>query len=342
MESIQKFVEEATQPKGRLHEIYLRNFRELVKLIPMVGSLIDANVFGAIADRNLNERLVKLEDACARALLESDSSLLKAEIASINGQFAVLVLTNLQEFRDWAEGSLNGLAASVKQLSEATTALRPHPSFRFVTISGASAVGKDCLLDYIAHNRCKTARRIEMLRKFTTREPRPVDSKYYDFVTDEEFDLLERSGGVLFPYYKRGFRYGFDKAHFAELAEEDCHAFCVFTSFSTFPSDRQVLRDKGVYHIAILLEASEECLILRSNARLLKPDDLERRKESISHDLGFLRENSKFRAMNFDVIINNSDKYSKEESYNRLVTKIGLQEMTLDLDEGVVEGACDR
>ena len=76
-----------------------------------------------------------------------------------------------------------------------------------------SAVGKDCILDLILHRSSKVKIPVEALTKFTTRHKRIVDSKYYDFVSEEQFDLLEKSGQIIFPYYKRGARYGFDRGY---------------------------------------------------------------------------------------------------------------------------------
>jgi guanylate kinase len=333
MEHILKYIEEATQPSGRYYDFYMKNFRELVKLIPVVGSFVDAHTLGAIVDNNLKQRLENLENACQKALKESNESLIATEIANINGIFAVIFLTNLQDLQEQANRSLDEITKSIRRFSDESLKFSHNQNFKFITISGASATGKDCLLDYVSHYRDKTNRKIEMLRKFTTREPRVVDAKYYDFVTEGGFDLIQKSGNVLFPYYKRGFRYGFDRTHFYELAREDCFAFCVFTNFRTFASDKQHLSESGVNHFAILLEASQECLMIRSEARLLKRVDLQKRKKSITDDLEFLQENINFVSENFDLRINNSDKFSKEESYNKLVNGIGLKEMALDLEE---------
>ena len=332
MKNIRKYINEVVTNSGKYHDFYLLHFREMIKLIPVVGSWIDAVTIGATIDANLQERLEVLEESCKKALEASDKTTLESEIASINGAFAVIAITNLDDISKRIENALGEISNSLKLLSDNSQEVRPHKNFKFVTISGASAVGKDCLLDFILSQQPKTNAKLELLRKFTTRDKRNTDSRYYDFVTDKEFDLLDKSGNVLFPYYKRDARYGFEYAHLIDLAQQDCIVFCIFTHFDGFLTAKQVLKEKNIHHISILLTASQECLFLRSNTRNLDPNDLKKRKRSILADLVFLEENPTFVENNFDLVFENGDSSSKVDCYNKVTELIGLSEMQIQID----------
>ena len=324
---IQKFIDALQDSAGKVNPIYRRNFRELIKVIPIVGSWIDANTMGAIEDAALEERLNNLDSACSRALSLNDADLLIAEIANINSIFFVILLTklgNVAEQNLQLSGDIGNLLSRVE---EQNATFRPHRNFRFVTISGASASGKDCVLDLILHRVSKAHVPVEALTKFTTREKRVVDSKYYDFITEAQFDLLEKGGQIIFPYYKRGARYGFDRTHLFNAARKEGVLFCVFTHFESLPADRQFLKNQGIQHIAILLHSDKDSLFLRSESRMLKKDDIRSRIHSIEQDLAFLEENGRYIQHCFDLVVENGDGHAKWDSHDKIVEIAGLPEL---------------
>lgn len=329
----QRFIKALQDTTSRIQPIYRRNFRELLKLIPVVGSWLDANTMGAIQDTILTERLDNLEMACMRALSIEDGEVLYAELTNINSIFFVILFTNLTEISQQTHQITTDVSTLLAIVQEDQKRFEPHPNFRFVTISGPSAAGKDCILDLILYWKGKSRTHIEALTKFTTRPKRVIDSKYYDFVTDEQFDVLDKSGNIIFPYYKRDARYGFDRTHLFNAAREDQVAFCVFTHFESLPTDRQFLQSQGIRHIAILLTADRDSLVIRSDERPLKPDDIAARKISIESDLQFLADNQSIIRRCFDLVVYNGDAYSKRDAYNRIVRCVGLPEMAVDIDD---------
>ncbi len=324
---IKNFVDAVRDKASTINPAYRRNFRELIKVIPAVGSWIDSITMGALEDAILAERLDNLDAACARAMTLDDGELLYAEITNINSICFVILLTNLSQITAQTQEISSNLGHLISLVEAQTNQFQPHPKFRLVTISGPSAVGKDCILDLILHRKDKAQTPVDALTKFTTRQKRIVDSKYYDFVSETEFDLLERSGTLIFPYFKRGARYGFDRTHLFNAAREEHVLFSVFTHFESLPADRQFLRNQGIHHLAILLNADKETLVVRSEGRVLAPDDIERRKDSIEHDLLFLRENENYLKNCFDLMVDNGDAHAKYETHDHIVQLAGLREM---------------
>lgn len=325
--NIDKFIQAIQDQTSEINPIYLRNFRELIKIIPIIGSIIDSNTIGAIQDNMLEERLRNLETSCEKALKLGDQSLLFDEIKNINSIFFILLITNQNTIMNQTKLISQDIQALINSSQNSVQKLYPNTNFKFVTISGASAVGKDCLLNLILFHKRKTNKKIESLTKFTTRPPRIVDSKYYNFVSSLEFDQLERSGNIIFSYFKRGERYGFDRTHLFNSTREDEVLFSVFTHFESLPADRQYLKNQGINHIAILLKADEETLKLRTEGRLLKPNDLEARKRSIEKDLEYINENKDLIENCFDIKIDNSHRHSLMETYNTIVNEVGLPEL---------------
>jgi len=326
---IRRFLEALRDTTGKINPIYRRNFRELLKVIPLVGSWIDANTMGAIEDAVVEERLSNLDMACAHALSSDDAEMLFAEITNINSIFFVLLLTNLGEIRD-QYGQLSDSIDNLLRLVESQrNDFRPHPRFRFITLSGPSAVGKDCVLDLILRGASRAKVSVEALTKFTTRKKRVVDSKYYQFVSNEQFDLLERSGQLIFAYFKRGERYGFDRTHLFNAAREEGCLFSVFTHFESFLADREFLKSGGITHVAVLLTGDKESLLARSDARLLTQEDIQSRKASIDVDLDFLRDNAAYIDSCFDLVVQNGDGYAKLHTHDQIVQAAGLPELSI-------------
>lgn len=322
---IRDFIVAVQDKASSIHPVYRRNFRELIKIIPLLGSAIDANTVGAIENNILEDRLRNLESACERALRMKDVERLTAEIMNINSIFFVLIVTGQ---RDMIRETTR-IADELKRLSEQNRFQMRMPidrRFLFVTISGPSAVGKDCVLDTILSRRANIPRDMDSLTKFTNRPQRLVDSKYYDFLTDQEYDLLEQSRNIIFPYYKRGFRYGFDRTHLFSAASKSQILFSIFTHFESLPTDREYLKELGINHIAILLIADRDTLIRRSSRRLLERSDIDARNASIEHDLDFIRLNKTMVDRCFDLIIDNGDGKSIYKTCGEVVHKIGLRD----------------
>ena len=161
--------------------------------------------------------------------------------------------------------------------------------------------------------------------KFTNRPRRLFDSQYYNFLSDDKYDLIEQSHSIIFPYWKRGFRYGFDKTHLFNVASKPQVLFSIFTHFESLPTDREFLRDHGINHIAFLLTAHSDTLLERSQRRLLEHADVDARNQSIEEDIKFLRENRPMVKRCFDVIIDNGNGSTVEGTCNKILRKVGLK-----------------
>jgi guanylate kinase len=336
--NIIQFIEQTQNEYSKIQPIYRRNFRELIKIIPLVGSIIDSNIFGAMEDKILEERLNSLEASCAKVLKTDDLDIIENEITNINNIFFLLLVKNQNSIID----QNIEIKKAVDQIAVGGVGDKdrfiPSKKFLLVTISGASAVGKDCILDLILNRANHANKAFDTLTKFTTRTRRTVDSKYYDFVQLEDFNLLVKGGTIIFPYWKRNAAYGFDKQKLIDASKKDGILITVFTNFETLPSDRMFLKSLGINHTAILLTADKETLLIRSDGRVLNKADIDRRKKSIHKDLKYLQENDKMIQSNFDLIIDNSDYHSKYSTYNEIVRKIGLSDLSIaesDIHNGI-------
>lgn len=328
-EQIRRFIAAVQDKTSHVHPVYSRNFRELIKIIPLIGSAIDANTMGAIEDNILKERIGNLESACERALKTEDMEILTAEILKINSIFFVLIITSQSDIIRESKK----IAEELQKLSERNgyEQYTPvHRDFVFVTISGPSAVGKDCVLDTILSRAKMSPRSVETLTKFTNRPRRLVDSKYYNFLSDEEYDLLEQSRNIIFPYYKRGYRYGFDRTHLFNAASKHKVLLSIFTHFESLPTDQEFLQEHGINHVAVLLTADHDTLLRRSSRRLLEQSDIDVRNRSIEQDFKFLRENKRILDRCFDIVIDNGDGQSVKKTCDAILRKVGLKEITFE------------
>ena len=322
-QAAEDFIAAVQDKTSAVNPIYRRHFSELIKLIPLVGSVIEANTIGAIEDSILAERLRNLESACSRALTTEDAGKLTEEIQGINSIFFVLLVTGQRHLLDQTQQMADELKRTT-DVASTKLANWVHKKFLLVTISGPSAVGKDCVLDTILSRADSIDRPIEALTKFTNRPRRLVDSKYYDFISNEECDILEQSKNVIFPYYKRGYRYGFDRTHLFSSAREPQILFSIFTHFASLPTDREYLQERGINHCAILLRAERDMLIRRSGRRLLAPADIEARNISIDEDMAFLDVNTQMVDKCFDLVVDNGDAMSVNGTCDTILQKLGL------------------
>ena len=331
--NVSEFTRQIVDTASKINPIYRRNFSELIKIIPLLGSWIERFTIGEIEDAILNERLISLEEACARALAADDVKQLFEEILFINSILYGLTITNRDAIAAEHQEILYGVRYLVAAARESSPSLKPHPDFRFVTISGPSAVGKDCVMDLIQTQRHLAIQEISSLTKYTTRVPRLVDSKYYNFVSKVEFCDLRKAGNVLFSYFKRDERYGFERTHLLNTATQPGTMFAVFTHFETLAQDRAILEELGISHTAVLLTADRSLLKWRSRNRLLPTDDIEARVRSIDRDMDFIEENRGLVDNYFDLVVNNGFGNSLGNTFNAIVVELGLPEMRIDADK---------
>ena len=322
--SISLFIKKLEDKTSKIHPVYIKNFRELIKVIPIVGSWIDSNTLGTIEDNILKERLENLENSCKLALKLTDINKLTIEITNINSIFFLLIATNQNELITQNKKIIKNLNIVLQETKKIESTYKPHKEFVLVTISGASAAGKDHLLDLIINEQKSFKKPIEVLTKFTTRKPRISDSQYYDFISQGEYELLEKHGNILFPYFKRGYGYGFDKTHLINSSKKAMTMFSIFTNFTTLAADREFLKHIGIKHIAILLDVDDKSLFIRTHSRLFDNIEKSSRKKSIENDLKYIKENKFLIERHFDLIIKNGDKYAKTDSFKKIVNYLGL------------------
>lgn len=91
----------------------------------------------------------------------------------------------------------------------------PKPEGRLFVLSGPSGVGKDTVIRRLL----TLVPELERPVAFTTRLPRPgeQDGREYSFVSDRDFERMERAGEFLETAVVHGHRYGTSRARVAEL-----------------------------------------------------------------------------------------------------------------------------
>jgi hypothetical protein len=73
-----------------------RNVSEMIKLIPAIGSLVEANTLGRIRDEKLNNRLAGLEEIASKAVTKNDLE----EVLNVLEQHTLVINRFLLEFED--------------------------------------------------------------------------------------------------------------------------------------------------------------------------------------------------------------------------------------------------
>jgi len=202
-----------------------------------------------------------------------------------------------------------------------------HKDFIFITISGASASGKDNLLELIDSRKNLSDIPIKTLSKFTTRPKRKSDSKYYKFVSENTYKRIQDNDEIIFTYTKRNYRYGFEKSDLIESAQKRIMLFAIFTSFNTLQNDQEFIKYLGINHISILIDADIDSLQIRTDGRLLDDEDKVSRKLSIKEDVLFIKKNKNNINNYFQLIVDNSDNKSKHSSYNEIMDFLNLKKL---------------
>jgi len=161
----------------------------------------------------------------------------------------------------------------------------PRSGFHFLIVSGCSSAGKDVLV-------AETLRRVgtdaEMLRKYMTRSRRLGEADYCTSLSVAQFEKAEKAGKIIFPYHKRGCRYGFDTDDFLSAVKHGVCKIAVFTELTAVPQIVTALRENGLLASAIFVDVERQYLVRRSYHRNFGDNEVLKRLESVDQDLNTL------------------------------------------------------
>lgn len=302
-----------------IDEESLKYISELTKLIPYVGSFIDSQTFQRIKDKRLSNRLDQIEKISRNALTVNDGlSLLK--IVEENRLILYSFISNYRDIIFEKHPELIDKLNSFLTIPESKKSLfEPNNNFQFIVISGASATGKDVQLEKLINVNFPNSIRVDILRKFTSRKKRLLDSEYYRFKTEKGFQKFLDQDKIIFPYSKRENRYGFDKLQLAKDATTDTLLLTVFTEFSILKQAKQFLIEQGVNAKFILFEAPYQELEERTWHRNLSKEDVRQRLRSIKYDINFIKENDELINEIYDYRIYTGDRISKNDIHLKLI-----------------------
>lgn len=163
------------------------------------------------------------------------------------------------------------------------------PKRHLVCLSGPSAVGKDVLL-YRLLNRLKNSGiACGLVRKYTTRARRPgeEDLNPFDYLTEDNFLSMFRSGSIGCRRYSYGNWYGIDTSFKQGLSSEEVLLVSqrLYKEISTL---RSLAEDRGIDVFAVLMKSDRRSLISRSLHRSLSNEQRNRRMAQVLEDLDFL------------------------------------------------------
>jgi len=292
---------------------------ELIKLIPYLGSFLNSVTLQRLRDENLETRLNQFESGLRDSVTFQEFD--QVQTAVEENRFLILYL--LSNYRKQIFGhdpkALETVTSFLAVPSQQKEVYRPHPKFHFVVISGASATGKDVQLDMLLGKSLNS--RLDVLNKYTTRQPRQSESDYNIIKKPAQFQKLKEDGKVLFPYEKRTNHYGFDKSQFIMESQSDTILMCIFTEFMILPMAKQFLLDQGISTTFILFETPLNELIRRSHHRNFAPNEIKKRTQSIMRDLSFISNNSSMIDKLYDHKLDTSDSSSVDD-INRELVKI--------------------
>lgn len=97
-----------------------------------------------------------------------------------------------------------------------------------VTITGPSGVGKTTL-----YNNLRRERGFRPLVSTTSRAPRASDEEGFEYVSDEQFDALEKDGVFLWVVHPHGKKYGTRKIRIDEALTRDTISILVIEAVHT-------------------------------------------------------------------------------------------------------------
>jgi guanylate kinase len=171
---------------------------------------------------------------------------------------------------------------------------RPQEGFCWAIVSGPSSAGKD-VLSYVASERLQPNYGLAFLRKITTRPRRPSEPSYVSQIDDAEFERKLRAGEIIFPFRKRGFRYGFDGAQFRESLGEGTPLLSVFTEFRVVPALVEAMNAAGAPSAAFFIETARADALRRVLFRNLPDKEVKARTTSIEGDYETMANRASFR-----------------------------------------------
>jgi ribose 1,5-bisphosphokinase PhnN len=160
---------------------------------------------------------------------------------------------------------------------------RAAAGFCWAIVSGPSSAGKD-VLSYVVLQRLQQSHGLSILRKLTTRPRRPSEPDYVQQLSEDAFQQRSEANTIIFPFRKRGFRYGFDGAQFRTAIHEGTPLLSVFTEFRIVPAVGSALSAAGILTRPFLISVPKQDLLRRVLFRNLPPDEVASRIASIEQD----------------------------------------------------------
>lgn len=298
-----------------------RNLSELIKLIPYFGSIINANTIEVTKDKILDKRLTELELKLDSKISHNDGEIV-LDIIEENRTLIYSLISQFQDiiFKDVELKNNIGSYLAVPKTNKSDYSI--HKDFKLIIISGASATGKDTIVDKLIKKDYPSSTHIDVLNKFTTRKKRLMDSHYYKFLTSNSFEKCISKDRIIFPYPKREYKYGFDKSQLFKVSQTNSLMFCVFTEFKVLQRAKQFLSEQNISCSFILIEADEAELIDRSWRRNFPEEEVRRRINSIRQDLNFIRNNDKLINEIYDFRVYNGDNVAIDTTYDNIVNFI--------------------
>ena len=161
--------------------------------------------------------------------------------------------------------------------------VRIAPGFSWTIISGASSAGKDALSAVVLHQ-LQPSYGLAFLRKFTTRDRRQYEPDYVKELSEEDFARRKETGEIMFDFWKRGVRYGFDGKQFRAALREGSALIAVFTEFELVPPVVDALNSRGARTAAFLVQANRDDLQRRTLFRPFDSEEVQERLKSIDQD----------------------------------------------------------
>lgn len=214
------------------------------------------------------------------------------------------------------------LRRSQQVLDEILADLPSDPAFRFFTISGISAAGKDSLVRRVrAIGDSENAAQFTIMTKLTTRERRPYEEEYSIAVSPEEFIKSLASGDIIFPYQKRGSLYGFRADDLRVCMTNGRKLLAVFTQFELVPQVHRAFCAHGLAMVPVFIRVNSNSAMQRTEGRNFSLQEQMARRESITQDL----ESIAARGTKFDeeyLFINHTNDNDQNSAVDQLLKVI--------------------
>jgi guanylate kinase len=194
-----------------------------------------------------------------------------------------------------------------------------HTRPLLVYVSGTTSVGKDVMLHRLTSRARNENIACEMLRKYTTREPRPNESAIspFQFLSVQDFKRLEEQGEIACVRVAFDSRYGIDSTFSKGIEFKEVLFVSTRLYYDIVDEIKSLAAQNGFDIFTMLLIADRQSIQDRLRYKPILTAERVRLFEQMVDDFEFLDSNREKVFSQFDVVVDNSDSRAIRDSLDQ-------------------------